>query len=338
VPGVNASTPRPKSESLPTSDASSSDNRETVTGDQALDRIRAGAQDPIRVNDVLDLRGFDGSELPSGLSCFDLLAVGSSLRALPDDLVVTNRLRVDQSPHLEQLPTGLTVGSLSARRCPSLTALPEGLDTWFLDLEGSDRFHQWPEQATVHRGQVSLRNCLSVQSLPPWFDRLASLNLAGCFDLRVIPDGLTVSQWVDVGGTRIQQLPDSLHGCRIHWRGVTVPPRIAFEPDSLTAAEVTQEPNAEIRRVMIERMGYDRFAREAGAKVLHEDTDPGGQRQLLSVELEEDETLVGLRCFCPSTGNGYLLRVPPDTKTCHQAAAWLAGFDDPADYHPLIET
>jgi hypothetical protein len=40
----------------------------------------------------------------------------------------------------------------------------------------------------------------------------------------------------------------------------------------------------------------------------------------------------------PSTGRGYLLRVPPTMETCHQAAAWTAGFDDPADYRPVAET
>ena len=315
-----------------------STDREIVTPDEALRRIRLGASDPLHVDGVLKLDGYEGAELPSGLSCFDLQAIGTALRVLPDDIAITNRLVVDESELLERLPAGLAVGSVRARRCPSLTALPEGLDTWFLDLEGSTRFHRWPEHATVHRGRVSLRNCLSVQSLPPWFERLASLNLAGCFDLRVIPDGFTVSQWVDVGGTRITELPSSLKGCRIHWRGVTVPERIAFEPETLTAAEITSESNAELRRVMIERMGYDRFAAEAGASVLDEDTDPGGMRQLLRVELADDEPLVGLRCSCPSTGNEYLLRVPPSTTSCHQAAAWLAGYDDPADYAPIIET
>jgi|GEM_PF-5634718 len=50
------------------------------------------------------------------------------------------------------------------------------------------------------------------------------------------------------------------------------------------------------------------------------------------------EHLVGLNCRCPSTGREYLLRVPPMTKTCHEAAAWIAGFDDPRDYHPDQET
>ena len=89
---------------------------------------------------------------------------------------------------------------------------------------------------------------------------------------------------------------------------------------------------------MIERMGYLRFAEDAKAKVLDKDQDPGGQRQLLCIKLEGDEPLVGLACFCPSTGRQYFLRVPPATKTCHEAAAWIAGFDDPQLYKPVMET
>ena len=40
---------------------------------------------------------------------------------------------------------------------------------------------------------------------------------------------------------------------------------------------------------------------------------------------------------CPSTGGRYLLRVPPTMKTCRQAVAWTAGFDDPSLYRPLVE-
>jgi hypothetical protein len=30
--------------------------------------------------------------------------------------------------------------------------------------------------------------------------------------------------------------------------------------------------------------------------------------------------------------------VPPAMRTCHQAAAWIAGFDNPNDYRPILET
>jgi hypothetical protein len=93
-----------------------------------------------------------------------------------------------------------------------------------------------------------------------------------------------------------------------------------------------------VRRVLLERMGYERFLREAEADVLDEDADAGGPRRLLRVALGDDEPLVCLAVRDPSTGRQYLLRVPPNMRSCHQAAAWIAGFDDPDDYHPVVET
>jgi hypothetical protein len=124
----------------------------------------------------------------------------------------------------------------------------------------------------------------------------------------------------------------------VRWRGVAIDHRIAFRPETLTSEEVLKEKNAERRRVMIERMGSDEFFRQAKPKVLDTDKDAGGKRQLLRVPLEGDEDIVCLACSCPSTGRNYFLRVPPDMKSCHQAAAWMAGFDDPDKYHPVVET
>lgn len=45
-----------------------------------------------------------------------------------------------------------------------------------------------------------------------------------------------------------------------------------------------------------------------------------------------------LECRCPSTGRLYLLPVPPQIATCRAAAAWIAGFDNPNDYAPVLET
>ena len=119
---------------------------------------------------------------------------------------------------------------------------------------------------------------------------------------------------------------------------MAVDERVAFRPDEIAAAEILSEPNAELRRVKMERVGFDRFVAEVDPEVLDEDTDPGGDRRLLKVDLADDEPLVVVAVACPSTGGRYFLRVPPTTKTCRQAVAWTAGFDDPADYAPLVET
>ena len=56
------------------------------------------------------------------------------------------------------------------------------------------------------------------------------------------------------------------------------------------------------------------------------------------ITIPQDEDLVVLSVSCHSTGRKYVIRVPPRTQTCHQAAAWIAGFDNPDDYKPTLET
>ena len=115
--------------------------------------------------------------------------------------------------------------------------------------------------------------------------------------------------------------------------------RIAFQPETITAEEVVSERNAERRRVLLERMGWERFLSSAQHETIDEDTDPGGKRVLVRIAFLNglDEYRL-LRVVCPSTGRKYFIRVPPWMMKCHQAAAWIAGFDDPYDYHPFIET
>jgi hypothetical protein len=89
---------------------------------------------------------------------------------------------------------------------------------------------------------------------------------------------------------------------------------------------------------MLERYGLDRFMVDAEAETLDEDSDAGGKRRLLRLKLEGDEDLVCVTVVCPSTERQFVLRVPPTMRTCRQAIAWTAGFDDPDMYHPMVET
>ena len=309
-----------------------------VSADEAKRRILDGYTGTLTVRGCVDLRAAKIETIKAKLSCHDLDASRSSLKRLPRTLRVQSRLVMDRCSQLEALPKNLECGSISLQDCGFLSALPEGLKTWFLDLSGCSRFSKWPKDATIHRGIVRLRNCIEIQQLPNWFGQLGQLDLSGCVQICDLPEGLQISSWIDVGGTSVTKLPKSLENAPLRWRGVPVNARIAFEPESLTATEILEEQNAELRRVMMDRMGYLRFAQEAGAKRLDKDTDAGGQRELLKINLNDDEPLVGLSCFCPSTGRQYFLRVPPSVKSCHEAAAWMAGFDDPGKYKPSIET
>jgi len=99
-----------------------------------------------------------------------------------------------------------------------------------------------------------------------------------------------------------------------------VPAFVVVRPDWITVRHVLDERNAEVRRVMIERYGQDRFINDAGAVII----DRGGDGELLAIDLPDDpeRRIVALRLRCPSTSAVYVIRVPPDQSDYLAAKAW----------------
>lgn len=276
--------------------------------------------------------------LPPGLQCYSLNLQGQPLVELPEGTQVEFKLNLTGCEQLRRLPANLTVSTLVLTNCRSLTSLPENLRVNFLQLDGCTALRHWPQGAEVVNGWVRARDCTALEQLPSSLGPLSSLDVRNCRRLISVPAGVQVSSWIDIGGTGITSLPESLSHIGLRWRGVPVTAQIAFFPETLKGPDILGERNAEVRRVMIEQVGFERFTREVNAQVLDTDTDPGGERKLLRIALENDEPIVLVSLICPSTGRQYLVRVPPDTKTCRQAVAWTAGFDDPAAYAPIQET
>ncbi|NBD33185.1 MAG: hypothetical protein GVY17_09530 [Cyanobacteria bacterium] len=164
-----------------------------------------------------------------------------------------------------------------------------------------------------------------------------SLDLSDCVNLSRLPEGLHVTYWIEVAGSGLTHL-ESGHGFILRWRGVPISDRAMVNPDSITGQEILNTDNVELRRVLIERLGYEKFLQQVGGIIRDRDQDAGGERQLIAVPFEDDEPLMVLKVICPSTGHLHLLRVPPDMETCYQAAAWVAGFNNPDLYQPAIET
>lgn len=276
--------------------------------------------------------------VPSGLRCYELNLSGTAITELPSDLQVNFRLDLSGCTELETLPDGLKVGSLILSDCVGLTALPENLNVSFLDISGCIGLCHWPDRGNVQAGRLAARDCMQLTTLPAWMTDVAQLDISGCVNLMELPTQLRVDSWIDIADTGITSLPDGMENVGLRWRGVFIDRRIAFQPETITASHVLGTRNMELRRVLMERMGYEKFIEQSQAAVLDKDTDPGGQRRLLSVPIALDEPLVCLAVRCPSTGREYMLRVPPTSRTCRQAAAWIAGFDDADAYRPLQET
>jgi hypothetical protein len=122
------------------------------------------------------------------------------------------------------------------------------------------------------------------------------------------------------------------------WHGVRVPRRVIENPESVPVREVLAEPDVEVRRVMIDRVGHERLLRDGGARQVSADE----MGILWRLDLADDEPLVCVEVTDATAGpdaafRRYVLRVPPDVRTAREGIAWTFGVDS-GDYRPLIET
>jgi hypothetical protein len=124
------------------------------------------------------------------------------------------------------------------------------------------------------------------------------------------------------------------------WHGTRITEQIALRPETLTAEQVDKEENAEVKRVMIERFGGAKDARDgfakymldSGAKILHQ----RGDYQLVEKVAPHltSGRMVAVKMICPSTGAIYLLRVPPELRTVEASMNWIK---QDSDYFGKIE-
>ncbi|MGZ3715757.1 MAG: DUF6745 domain-containing protein [Ktedonobacterales bacterium] len=261
------------------------------------------------------------------------------LKALPCDMRVLGELTIQGCPQIESLPDRLEVSQIDVSGCRGLRRLPHGIQARYVNIANCTALEAWDDPSITSLRQLDARGCRNLRQLPPNLYEINQLDVSGCEQLAELPQELVVREWLDIGGTQIRALPQAAQPYRLRWNGVHVSGQIAFHPETITAAMIFSERNAELRRVMVERVGTERFLAQATPTLRDSDTDPGGQRRLLVVRLPGgDEPLVVLQVHDPSTGRRYLIRVPPRMRTCHQAAAWIAGFDDPDQYHPIAES
>lgn len=98
------------------------------------------------------------------------------------------------------------------------------------------------------------------------------------------------------------------------------------------------EINSELRRVLVQGIGYNRICEELGAVEL----DSWQEYTLLKIEnyIEVDEwasqddiePMHLLKMTCPSTGHIHFLRVPPDMTSAREAISWVNWGVDPEEF------
>ncbi|WP_354642315.1 DUF6745 domain-containing protein [Kitasatospora camelliae] len=229
-----------------------------------------------------------------------------------------------------------------------------------------DRLTTGPTATAEERAGVrlALLDAVLGQHDAPW---LAAFDAAGALDGPDGSDGLAALAEVAAGAgwwwpydrvALVAERPVVLHrdeagrldradgpalafadGFALHaWRGMPVPPDFLAGLAGLDTDRIRTEENAELRRVMLEHYGYDRYLAESGAEPLHRD-ETG---KLWRIRLPGDEPVLMVEVVNSTaepdgTFRTYWLRVPPDTRTARAGVAWTFGLRE-EEYRPQRET
>jgi hypothetical protein len=104
---------------------------------------------------------------------------------------------------------------------------------------------------------------------------------------------------------------------------VLVDDQIVVRPQTQDVDRIRRERDADVRRIRIERYGWDRYLAEVGAVVIDRRRNDieATWESLLQIPGEERV----LMCACPSTARVYVLRVPWAIRSCEEAQSWLSG-------------
>ncbi|BAY81172.1 hypothetical protein NIES267_06470 [Calothrix parasitica NIES-267] len=121
--------------------------------------------------------------------------------------------------------------------------------------------------------------------------------------------------------------------------GTWIPEKYGSIPSSQWKSQwLLSEENAELRRILIQVIGYNQICEELGAIEL----DSWNEYTLLKIEnyteLESrksknpPEPMHLLKMTCPSTGDIHFLRVPPDTTSARVGITWVNWEIDPEEF------
>lgn len=99
-------------------------------------------------------------------------------------------------------------------------------------------------------------------------------------------------------------------------------------PSQWQARWLVTESNSQLRRLLIQEIGYERICRELDARSL----STWREYELLSIRLAHRESLNLLKMTCPSTGHLHFLVVPPNLRSAREAIRWVNWGIDPDEF------
>jgi leucine-rich repeat protein SHOC2 len=248
--------------------------------------------------------------------------------------------------HLTSIPK--SIGNLSKLtrlelNLNGLTSLPPNIGNLsnliYLDLYGND-LNILPDDIGKLTQLIDLNLlCNRLTSLPGNIGNLSNLTHLdlGRNQLNRLPKSIANLHeltWIDLHGNQLTDLSSlqSLPNLEaVEFFVIGLPRRYWTTFSEWKPNWILDENNAEIRRILIKHLGYEKICQELGAFTL----DTWREYSLLKIDgveaIYDDlgwqpidrEPMLLLKMTCPSTAHIHILRVPPEMTSAEAAITWI---------------
>jgi hypothetical protein len=108
------------------------------------------------------------------------------------------------------------------------------------------------------------------------------------------------------------------------WNGVRVTEQIILTPNTLTPEQIAKETNAQVRQIIVERIGIERVCQLFNARSI----DKHGDYELLVLDLGDGRKRPYLKMRNPSIGVWHVEGVAPNVKTVQEALNFRNGLTE----------
>lgn len=116
------------------------------------------------------------------------------------------------------------------------------------------------------------------------------------------------------------------------YEGVIIPKKYGLlKAENWQSKWLLEERNAELRRVLIQGLGYDRIANELEAEEIDSWREYTILRFSKIIDHIDEQPICLLKMTCPSTNFIHALRIPPEFNSAREAIKWINWGVDPDD-------
>jgi hypothetical protein len=215
----------------------------------------------------------------------------------------------------------LSLGWNQLRELPGSIVQLEKLDLLDLDVNKLVRLPKDFHKLSNLKALIISDN--PITALPEGLPPLEVLEIIRCYHITELPQTLTVTGTLRLGGQKLTSLPNGCKDAKLKWYSAEIIERFLIHPETITAEDVLSAENHFTREALFDFMEYTQLLREVDLQILDEAEREKDILRLAKIEIPNGEAESYLITVDKSNKTHTAQWVLSKFQTCQEAFNWL---------------